>query len=154
MGRIRSFCHINWEPYEIQVGNIKATNFYLDDGKETSFPTHTNPQFSYFRIEYILPNKYFGQRDTMLTNGFVEYDGGIKKDNLHLSNEIFKLPTSSLTIAHWLNLDHDECNPNLSFIGARPLKLNELDWLHFKRVAASAQNHISTILLNHKERIG
>lgn len=71
-------------------------------------------------------NKYFGQKEKMLSEGWEEVGGSLKKDYHNISLAFFSLPEICYTIAD-LKYDKKEGGCDLNSVGSRILNLGKED---------------------------
>lgn len=62
--------------------------------------------------------------------------------NFHVSYSLFENKESCYTLASWVDMDHDECSPDLKFVGGRPFDLDATETAEFWVLVKDAQTHI------------
>jgi hypothetical protein len=147
MGKHRNFHDIHWLAYRERIGNIAATNFWMDGEVPKPLQSHQNiPPFSWFGIEKFTPNSYYGKESEYKW----EEDKLMYKSNEFYNNWIspscFKNKETAYVLASWNNMDHDECTPDLEFVGSRPFELDDEELKAFWIVAKNCQRHIQKVL--------
>lgn len=134
-------------PYKKQIGDLKFTNFYLDDdGIPKPLQSHLEKiPFSFFEIVHIQPNHYYGTEDQY------EWDGdyalsfiGEPVGYVRTHKSCFVNPTTNLVLAWWKDIKED--GSNIEFIGSRPFELDEKGQRDFWELAKWGQQYIEGTL--------
>jgi hypothetical protein len=146
MGKIRNFENMRFLPFKKRIGDLAVVNFYMDEN-DVPKPLQSHLDlvpFSFFEIVQYEANSYFGKESEYV------YD---EKNNTYKSGEhsfihpsCFKSKESSIMLAMWENIDHDELTPDLKFVGGRPFHLNEKERKVFFELAQIGQEHLEKIL--------
>jgi hypothetical protein len=148
MGKHRNFHNIKWLPYQERIGNIVATNFWMDGDVPKPSQSHLDiPPFSWFGIEKFEPNPYYGKENEYELDGNYYLPKNEAVYGLYrIHKSCFVNPETAYVLASWNNMDHDECTPDLEFTGNRPFELGYEEFKEFWTVAKNCQQHIERIL--------
>lgn len=148
MGKLKYFDKIEFTPFKYRVGNIEVRNFIIgDDGNITTLNSQNYKNLSHYEIVKWSKNNYFGNENNYeLVGGF--YREKNNKNSISVHPSCFKNPETCYTLAYWVNMDHDECYPDLKFVGARPFDLNETETLVFMNLAKATQIRMNNELEN------
>jgi hypothetical protein len=147
MGKHSYFNKINWLPYQERIGNIVATNFWMDGDVPKPSQSHLNiPPFSWFGIEKFQPNPYYGKESEYEWVEDEKMYRSKQYKNVWISPSCFKNKETAYILASWNNMDHDECTPDLEFTGNRPFQLDDEELKAFWIVAKNCQQHLERIL--------
>jgi hypothetical protein len=146
MGKIRNFEKMQFMPFKKRIGNLSVTNFYLDeDGVPKSVQSHlANPPFSYFEILKHEPNPYYGREEDYILEG--DYYLPKTGHSYKIHKSCFVHPESAFMVAHWEDINHDECTPDLKFVGRRPFDLSPEEREAFWELTKLGQEHLENIL--------
>lgn len=78
------------------------------------------------------PNSYFGKLDDYLKDGYVEKDGFVSKDNIHIDRRMFDCPEMNCVVAH---LEFNGSNEyDVVSVGRRVIDLDKRDAKDLHRV--------------------
>jgi hypothetical protein len=154
MGRLKNFEKIEWKPFSNRIGNISVRNYWTDENaKKKTLNSHLDhPRYSFFEIVKWSSNGYYGKLEEYLENGWEISHGGekLEKDRIGIDLSLFtRNPETCYTLASWTNMDHDECSPDLRFVGSRPMDLFEEEQATFMELTGESQIYIEAILRNH-----
>lgn len=151
MGKIKDFDKINWKPFKKRFGNIEVKNFWMDnDGVPQPLQSHLTDTFNFFEVVRVYPNSYYGTESEYEFDETKNMYKG-KYPNTYISPSCFKNPESNMMLASWVNINHDECTPDLQFVGKRPLELNNDELQAFWSCVKVGQEHIEEVLNNFDE---
>ena len=148
MGKIHNFDKINWKPFQVRFQNIEVKNFYIDDnGVSQPLQSHLTDTFNFFEILKVQRNPYYGKESEY---EWADENQAYSKEsrNAFIHKSCFKRPETSYMLASWVNLNHDECTPDLKFVGDRPLHLSEEEKRNFWYCVKIGQEHIQHVLRN------
>lgn len=156
MGKIRNFEKIKWKPFQVKEGSISVTNYWTDnEGKKCPVQSHLDiPRYSFFEILKWEPNQYYGKLQEYLDNGWEISFGGdfVQKSHTSISLSFFThSPERCYTLGSWTNMDHDEKDPDLKFVGSRPMDLSTEEQMVFMKLVKEGQEHIQKVLLKFTE---
>jgi len=151
MGKLYNFDKIKWKPFQHRIGNISVTNFWIDErGNKKPLQSHLDhPKYSFFELVKWEANNYYGKLQEYLDDDWVVSFGGefLQKGGTSISLSFFtRSPESCYMLAMWTKLDHDECSPDLKFVGSRPMDLSKDEQATFMELATLGQKHIEKVL--------
>lgn len=155
MGRLRNYDQMKFKPFQIREGNISVTNYWTDEkGRKCPTQSHLDiPRFSFFEILRWYSNPHYGKEQEYRDMGYTDSFGGDflqSPSGSSIQKTFFIKPESCYMIAHWEDLNDDECTPDLKFVGSRPLELtDENEWLLFMKLAKLGQEEIEKQLRKH-----
>jgi len=107
---------------KIRIGNIEYRETRYLDGKGT-----------YEEIVRWFPNGYYGKRESMLNDGYVENgNGSLTKENFTVDGSCFENPETCCSVATIIwNNSHDEFD--VKSVGTRAFDLDETDRKNFMK---------------------
>ena len=140
MGRFNNFSNFRFLPYKKRMGNLEASNYYVDPEGNVSPHYLDGAPFARFSIIKLEPNQYYGREEEFEYNP--ENECYYQDSGSWIHKSCFKNKETGYTIAYFSNIDDTEVCPDLEILGDRAYRLSNVEKLIFFDLAEETHNFI------------